>query len=360
MVSITPDKHVTDNGSVKYSIHHAIDYTHPTAYLAVGGTLIVLTFLLNVSAIAVIVYLYVKRKRPTVTNQSPRFIPMLACCVAEILQGVWDSAYFNMLRVRAYEGPYSLTCREEIGLILSTLPLLLVAAVIVTQAVRFQRVVTLTRRVQKVVAVVMVAISVLYVVVVVTPVFYVTFVDDNTKECVELDNFSGKEYVNYQQKKATRRVQHAVDYIVPSLLVLLACLLLLLAHVIRRNNNTGTSAPPVATGPTSPSPEVTPSFPFNVLLAAASSLTFYFLFFLFLFKDFGFGLTQDTLWLAGITLLKLNGVCLPCFWLLDADIRALWCCCENSLRAPPEVVALGSAERTRVDNDKDTMNKTRK
>ncbi|KAK7102265.1 uncharacterized protein [Littorina saxatilis] len=343
----------SDDGS-----HHFIDDTNKTAYLAAGGTLIVLTFLLNVAVIAVIVYLYVKR--PTVTSKSPHFIPMLACCVAEILEGVFDSAFSNMLRVRQYEGSFGLSCREWIALdlsygILSTLPLLLVAAVIFTQAVRLQRVVTLTGVVQKVVAVVVVVLSVVYVVVVVIAVFYMTFMEDNTKVCKEV---RGKEHANYQWKLSKRRVLHAVDYIVPSLYILLSSAVLLLAHFVLKNRTTDTVTL-VSTNTHSPGSTATPRFPFNVLLAAASCIILYFVFFLYLFKGSWSGLTLSRMWLAGRMLEKLNGVFLPCFWLLDADIRALWCCCGNKSRAPPEVVTLESSEGRRMEDGGDDMNGTR-
>ncbi|XP_070192757.1 uncharacterized protein [Littorina saxatilis] len=324
--------------------HQPIDDTNKTAYLAAGGTLIVLTFLLNVAVIAVIVYLYVKR--PTVTSKSPHFIPMLACCVAEILEGVWDSVFFNMLRVRRYEGSFGLSCRELIAvdlsfIILSTLPLLLVAAVIFTQAVRLQRVVTLTGVGQTVVAVVLVVLSVVYVVVVVISVFYMTsYLADNTKVCIE--DPRGKEYVNYQWKLSKKRVMPAVNYIVPSLYLLLSSAVLLLAHFVLKNRTTGTV--------TLVSTTATPTFPFNVLLAAASCIILCFVFFLYLFKGSWSGLTYSRMWLAGTMLEMLNGVFLPCFWLLDADIRALWCCCGNKSRAPPEVVTLESSEGRRMED----------
>ncbi|KAK7107234.1 uncharacterized protein [Littorina saxatilis] len=338
---------------------HYIDYTNKTDYLDAGVTLIVLTFLLNVAVIAVIVYLYVKR--PTVTNQAPHFIPMLACCVAEILEGVFDSVFFHMLRVRRYGEGFDLSCRETIALdlvafILATLPLLLVAAVIFTQAVRLQRVMILTRVVQKIVAVVLVMLSVVYVVVVLIAVYYMTFLKDNTKVCVE--DSRGTEYANYQSKRSKIRVMLAVDYIVPSLLILLSCLVLLLAHFVLnyRTTDTGTLT---STSTQSPGPTAIPSFPFNVLLAAASCIILYLVLFLFSFKDFQFGPIGSRIRLAGITLKQLNGVFLPCFWLLDADIRALWCCCGKASRATPECVTLESSEGRRMEDGGDNRNGTR-
>ena len=377
-------------------------YINKTAFTASWATFIALAILLNIIVIACIVSLYVKR--PAVRCGSPRFVLILATCLAHIVLAAGLSAFtLHLHRVRGTEAEMALSCDGYLALelsffMLSTLTKLLVAAVVLTEVLQMQKIVTLTSVVQMAVAVVLMALSVLYVFVVIIPVFYMTWLKDNTKPCLD-----DTDYLNTQSVFEKRRIINGFDYILPHVLIFFACVLLLLVYLTRRagrrphgmvlytvppaptsapgglGSNTenglpndkcsvqspdnalrqespalGTDNPAAAVSSysssssaqlppldraTSSSPQRDRPFPWYVLLAAVVPFVFNFVYFFNSFVDTSSELDLTSaerfrLWAAGLLLSALEGVFLPCCWLLDSDIRASWCCCGNGARAP--------------------------
>ena len=412
MDTTTPDL----SYNVSFETIGRFDYINRTAFIASWATFIALALVLNVIVIASIVSLYVKR--PTARCGFPKFVLILTVCSAHVALAAGPSAFVvHMHRVQGSEAEVVLSCDGSLALelsffMLSTFTRLLVAAVVLSEAMQMQKLATLTSAVQMAVAVALLLLSVLYVFVVIISAFYTTWLEDNSEPC---SGDTGA--LNIQSDHDQVRIINVFDYILPHVLIFVSCILLLLAYLTRRAASRPAATilctvPPASTSPSgwlgsSAEKGVPPGdsrvqgsdnvpvlaagdhlagveagggavisgrspgtslgsaqlhsrqdwalaptssgsvqtgarpFPFYVLLAAAVPFVFGFVYFFRSFVDTYSELDLTSaqnykLWAAGITLSALDGVFLPCCWLLDPDVRASWCCRGNGARAAPE------------------------
>ncbi|KAK7484139.1 hypothetical protein BaRGS_00024628, partial [Batillaria attramentaria] len=231
------------------------------------------------------------------------------------------------------------TCGEnvmvEVGVyLLATLAHLLVAVVIMAEALQFQQWVKLGRKAQLVVTMVLCLVAFVYVAVVLTTVFYKVTLADSKNPCDEYG------YVNYSFDEKTWRAMPAVDYLVPTAAVMFAVVLLLIAYVSKSSTAAMTTTPGhLAFETNNPPMPARRQFPADAVLAGLVVVFFPFVFFFIAFAAWDLEPRMERsarwkLWAAGRLLGVLSLVLIPCCWLLDPAIRAdWWRCCRGRPRA---------------------------
>nr|KAG5697483.1 hypothetical protein BaRGS_029374 [Batillaria attramentaria] len=165
------------------------DSVDRSAFLGFYITFIVLAAIANVLVVAAIVRLFITQP---IMRTSAKHVAVVFCCLTCLLTAVFPEAiianYHLNRKLNSLERFF--TCGESLMVevstyLLATLAHLLVAVVIMAEALRIQQWVKLGRKAQLVVTMVLCLMAVEYVAVVVTTVFYKVRLADSKNPCHE-------------------------------------------------------------------------------------------------------------------------------------------------------------------------------
>ncbi|KAL8583670.1 hypothetical protein ACOMHN_037393 [Nucella lapillus] len=337
-------------------------------------TFIILTCVLNALVVACIIRLYLKT--PEVRVGLPKLLVMLVCCVVMIVDALVLSSvsvHFRMMSTPELFAAFS--CETAVAVELSSFMLvsvetMLIAGVLLLEGLRRQRFSTFSSKVQMLVAVALLVLAVMYAVVVVVPVFFLVWLRNSSQPCRE-----GAIFLDLNPDEKSGQMIHIVHYVIPHSFVFYSFLLLLVSYFSSKRSTTSSSYvqyPPTpltdktsnpntdaslsacggrASANTAPCAVISPKddgFPWFALLAAVVSFACGLVFFFCQYAAHDLFLSREVsrrLWVAGVMLSLLRGVLLPCCWMLDRHLRAVWTSCCPGGRPSPDTITQGEGDR---------------